>query len=650
MKLSGRIPIQYILILTIIIFFNLVGYDFCVLAKPNKKDNGTRKGVIEAPPPPVLPKPSVSPAASPLPSPDPSIDPFKGESPEKFDFKPSGLKTLRFSSCGKWFSIPGYVISYSQVLIPLDNIYVKRMLENFYTEVKYDKETGIITFTRENDKVMRMKIDYDVVDYIGKKKKIPIPPRLIYDKPYISPLSFSKFIWAYYSHNEKTNVYYLDSWLLDVNLETSKRGKVTLVAKGTGKLKYRILKLREPTRFVIDVMDACLDGKARAIHHPTLGDIRFSQHELMSDEGNIVRIVVPESEEIEIVMQKPRSQKYVEANLRPRQISAPVQDLATQKITGLQVSENANMVTVTLSASGPFQMEWSRLLNPDNRFFLDIPGMIYPNRKKTINLKSEYLPQIKIAQFQPKPSPIVRMVFKLEDPKKVTIQTNSKTPNKVKIFISKENINPKKAARNGFMITYYPSKGLVICIDPGHGGSDPGAVNRKMGIYEKTITLDIARRLKALLKKEGWTVVMTRNSDRDVTYPGSPDFEELYARARIANDLRAHVFMSIHNDASVNPKTKGVTTYYGKPKDKVLASHVQSSLAMGTGRRNIGIRRRPFAVVRHSKMPAVLVEVCYLSNSSEAKLLRNPKFRQKAAEALMRGLRVYAHKMKLKKK
>ena len=151
------------------------------------------------------------------------------------------------------------------ILIPIKDADVIRMLKNFDTTVSYDKDTGIITFNRGKDKIMRMKVDYNVIDYIGQKKKIPIPPRIINNKVYISPSSFRKFIWASYNYDKKRKIYYLDSWVLDVYLETTKRKKVILVAKGTGKLKYRILKLRHPTRFVIDVMNSVLDGKARSI-------------------------------------------------------------------------------------------------------------------------------------------------------------------------------------------------------------------------------------------------------------------------------------------------------------------------------------------------------------------------------------------------
>ncbi|MCD4783375.1 MAG: N-acetylmuramoyl-L-alanine amidase family protein [Candidatus Eremiobacteraeota bacterium] len=598
-------------------------------------------------------------SSSPSPSPSSSSsdsktsagkDVFSGEKPTEFKIDWSKIDSRKFSICGVKCSIPCYEIKPGELLVPLNDPDVKRMLKSFDTTVSYDKDSKIITFTRAKNKILRMKIDYNVADYIGQKKQIPIPPRIINDKPYISPSSFRKFIWASYNYDKKNKLYYLDSWVLDVYLQTTKRKKVVIVAKGTGKLKYRILKLRHPTRFVVDVMNSVLDGKARSIHHPTLGEIRFSQHELMGKEGSIVRIVVPQSEEVEIVMLKPRAPNYVEVNLRPRKVSAPVQDLPVQKITDLKIYEKKNLVTIIMTTTGPIQIEWNRLLKPDNRFFIDIPGMVYPQRKKTFKLKSKFIPKVKIAQFQPKPNPTVRMVLSLESPNKVTIETDNKNPKQVKIFIGNDTVDPRKTARKGYIVTYYPSGGLVICLDPGHGGSDPGAVNRRYGVYEKTIALDISRRLKKLLKKEGWTVVMTRNSDRDVTYPGSPDYEELASRSRIANDLKAHVFVSVHINASRKNWVKGVSTYWCKWNDKTLARYIQSSLVPATGRKNLGIRRQPFFVIRHSKMPAALVEVCFLSNSEEAKLLKKGWFRQKAAEGIMNGLRAYAHKKGLRKR
>lgn len=592
---------------------------------------------------------SVGTTPTPTPTPSEVLDPFKEARPVKFDFKESNIKKIKITSCGKLFEFEGYQVKPGEILIPLSTKNTDKLLANFGTTARYDKETRQVIFTRRDKRAMRMKIDYNVVDHAGTKKEIPVPPRIIEGMVHISPNSFSRFLWSCFLYNEEKELYYMDPFVLDVYLHTTDEGLTKVVAKGTGPLEHRILKLRKPTRFVIDIMNSCLDGKAREIDHPSLGAIRFSQHELMGEDGNIVRIVIPESENIEVALAKTWSKRYVEAELRPRRSSAPVQNLAVQKVENLEVRETKNLVTIIMETTGSIQLEWNRLLPPDDRFFVDIPGTIFPARKKKFSLKNDFLPVVKVAQFQPQPDPIVRMVMPLEGPRKVTIKSDPDDPNRVKFYIAREKIDSKTAARRGFFITYYPSRGLVICLDPGHGGSDPGAVNHKKNLLEKDLTLDIARRLKKKLVRDGWTVVMTRNSDRDVTYAGSPDYEELGARTSIANDLRADIFISLHINSSIRPQVCGFSTYWYKKSDKKLASMIQNSMVAALDCRDLGIRKDRFFVLHRTRMPAVLVESGFISNDDEADNLKNPAYRQKIADAIIQGLRAYAKTMKLNK-
>ena len=115
-------------------------------------------------------------------------------------------------------------------------------------------------------------------------------------------------------------------------------------------------------------------------------------------------------------------------------------------------------------------------------------------------------------------------------------------------------------------------KGKIICLDPGHGGTDVGAIGHlnNKEIYEKDITLPIALNLRDLLTSAGAKVVMTRTTDRDVYGPYASDTAELQARCDIANEAHAHVFVSIHIDSISNPQIDGVTAYYYVGSDKSL--------------------------------------------------------------------------------
>ena len=181
----------------------------------------------------------------------------------------------------------------------------------------------------------------------------------------------------------------------------------------------------------------------------------------------------------------------------------------------------------------------------------------------------------------------------------------------------------------------------VICIDAGHGGSDPGAVGPE-GTLEKDNNLAIALLLCDKLEKNGATVIMTREDDQDVYGPDASAQEELGARVDIANDHGADIFISIHNDAFTNPQASGTTTFhYGSPEGIKLASAIQKHLADGLGTKDRGARYGSFYVIRYTDMPAALVEVAFISNPEEEVLLASVDGRCQAAESIFHGVMKY---------
>jgi N-acetylmuramoyl-L-alanine amidase len=171
-----------------------------------------------------------------------------------------------------------------------------------------------------------------------------------------------------------------------------------------------------------------------------------------------------------------------------------------------------------------------------------------------------------------------------------------------------------------------------VVIDPGHGGYETGAI--VSGIYEKNLNLDIAKRLKALLDAEGIKTYMTRTDDSRVG---------LYERSGLANSVDADLLISIHNNAQNQKSVSGsMSLYYplggnskGNLTAKEFASIVQNRITKDLGTKNLGIIERPnLAVLRTSKMPAVLAEIGYMTNAAELKNLNSASFRQKAAESL----------------
>ncbi len=170
----------------------------------------------------------------------------------------------------------------------------------------------------------------------------------------------------------------------------------------------------------------------------------------------------------------------------------------------------------------------------------------------------------------------------------------------------------------------------LVVIDPGHGGSEPGASS--FGTMEKTFNLDIALRLNKLLKEKGVRTYIIREED---CYVG------LYERAYIANDLNATLFLSIHNNAN-DKRTTGTETLYFPNRTgstgftgKRFAQIIQDNLIKSLGTKNRGLVERPnLVVLKATTMPAALAEIVFMDEKSDFAKLQSEDFRQKAAQAL----------------
>ncbi|MEA3320543.1 MAG: N-acetylmuramoyl-L-alanine amidase [Bacillota bacterium] len=179
-----------------------------------------------------------------------------------------------------------------------------------------------------------------------------------------------------------------------------------------------------------------------------------------------------------------------------------------------------------------------------------------------------------------------------------------------------------------------PMLGKRIAIDPGHGGTDPGAVGN--GLQEKDIVFDISKRLENKVTSAGSLPLMTRTTD--VYIP-------LADRVLYAENKGADIFVSIHVNSFTDPGANGTETWYSdkyqSQESKELAEAIQDELVEELGLRDRGVKEGSFVVIRDSKMPSVLVEVAFLSNSEEAKLLASATFREKAAKAIYNGVENY---------
>lgn len=172
-----------------------------------------------------------------------------------------------------------------------------------------------------------------------------------------------------------------------------------------------------------------------------------------------------------------------------------------------------------------------------------------------------------------------------------------------------------------------------IVLDAGHGGNDPGAIEGD--VIEKEITLDLAERTKELLEESGYKVGMTRKED---SYVG------LGERVEFANSRRAKVFVSIHCNASENHKGNGIETFYNEEKglkNEKLAEMIHKSVVEKTNANDRGTKIADFTVIVRSNMPATLIEVGFLTDEVEKKMLQDKDYQEKLAKGISEGIKKY---------
>jgi len=196
-----------------------------------------------------------------------------------------------------------------------------------------------------------------------------------------------------------------------------------------------------------------------------------------------------------------------------------------------------------------------------------------------------------------------------------------------------QNGNPLPPRNNPVMGTpRVPNGKIVVVIDPGHGGPDPGAIGIG-GLQEKGIVLDIGTKVANMLEQQGIQAVLTRQDDIDL---------DLAPRVKLAEQLNATVFVSIHaNSIDLSrPDISGLETYY-YDSGLELAQTIHSRILQDIGIQDRRVRSARFYVLRKTTMPAVLVEVGFVTGQDDASKLSNPAYRSQMAAAIARGIVEY---------
>jgi N-acetylmuramoyl-L-alanine amidase/type II secretory pathway predicted ATPase ExeA len=359
-------------------------------------------------------------------------------------------------------------------------------------------------------------------------------------------------------------------------------------------------------------------------------------------------------------------------------------------VNSIQVSSTENDARVVVLVNGAVQYNSARISGPERIYFDLRNARLNPSvGQKTVPLETGLVKWVRAAQNT---DDVVRLVLDatgakaysaqmLSEPYRLVIDVHAQANGK-----GSSDAQPDTAAHGSWDSSAGPTHPTLsrelglkisrIAIDPGHGGSDTGAMGPH-GLVEKNLCLDVALRLGKLIEQNiaGAQVIYTRRDDRYVP---------LEERTAIANKARADLFISIHANSSDSAEARGVETYYlsltASPEamklatrenalgrsslhdlpeliqkitrnekisdSKQLASDLQKALAgrlelVSRSETNRGVKQAPFVVLTGANMPAVLSEISFLSNAKDESLLLQSSQRQRVAEGLYSGVAAY---------
>ncbi|MDQ7839876.1 MAG: N-acetylmuramoyl-L-alanine amidase family protein [bacterium] len=545
------------------------------------------------------------------------------------------------------------VMQAGQVMIP-----ATRAFEAFGAAAVWLPAERTVLITNRTGRTVQMRIGEAVALVDGQARPLPVAPALVGGHPFVPAQFAFTALGAWVRFDEAERTLHVASQIMAIAIRRG-GGAIRVVLDATGPLQPQMRTLQEPDRLVVDLHGGAfrppdqdlLVGEAGVVRvraaqfqiKPYITRVVFDLRE------QVVARTVAAADSFEFAIEvRPRGQAPAvqvpvpppaaapppatvpvpppAAAPPPAPASAPVAlpeqpeplvllppeplpDDGIPRVLQVRVEQAAGRFRVFIEGTMPLEYAVREFLEPD-RLVIDISGAVFVPVKQEIPVAGPVVTEVRAAQFQVDPN-VTRVVVELRRKTAYTVTSGAADGSVLVVEI----LEPALRAH-------------VVAIDAGHGGRDPGAIG-PTGLYEKEVVLDIAQRVRELLVRGGVRVIMTRETDT---------FVELADRSRLARAQGATAFVSIHANASTRPAANGSETYYLTPQSLVLAQMMQEELGRVSGLVNRGVRTANFQVLRENDVPAVLVEVAYLSNVDEEARLRAAAFRQRLAEAVARAV------------
>lgn len=391
-------------------------------------------------------------------------------------------------------------------------------------------------------------------------------------------------------------------------------GKEAIVIYNSNDAEIRTMKLKNPARIVVDLLDSSLVGGDYFKYDYELGFVKglrisqFVPDNLYTSNDRIVRIVMDVKDgitnpEASIVSYDDRIIIIPETNL---------QEVIKYYIEGTQ-----GFITINTTEETEYSVDY---IEKDKSIIVQVPSDKLETKEGYMNISDGLVEDIIVTEKDG----MYQFQINFKKSIEYTVLSEEIT-DEISLCIVKSSV-----------VKPYDR---TIVIDAGHGGHDPGTVPN--GVKEKDINLAVVLKLNNALKEKGYNVILTRNSDVYV---------DLTERAEIANRNDADIFISLHCNSISSSDIKGIQVLYCpafnsdvKETDNYpLSKALMDALIQGTGAVNKGIIKRPeLAVLRRTKMPAALIEMGFLTNKEEAAKLQTEAYQNLIVESIVKGIENY---------
>ena len=492
---------------------------------------------------------------------------------------------------------------------------------------KMSERTLSLTSPAGDEMQLRAGDPYATVN--GERRPIPIPLVVVFDRVLI-PVQ-----WVFETLGDAT-AYDPGSGTLVISPQVtgiSWRGIQTgleVVIDGTGPLHPTATLQRGPERLIVDVTGAVPKSADQPIdvHEGPLAGVRVSR----SPRGTRIVLDLLTPVQYQVVNQIPGRRVLVRlasssipSGQTPGTSSRPSgYQPSAQKISDILYQHlDGGGGRLVIVANHLLQVTQRTLRKPD-RVVIDVADAVFLPIKKILDINDGLTVQIRAAQFHSHPN-VVRIVIELARPAPFGVRQGPEA-GQLLVDLGAATAGGPGPATPG---PGGPHGAVVVAVDAGHGGSDPGAIG-PTGVKEKDIALAIGMFFRKLLVQQHIDVVMIR--DADVFVP-------LEDRAQIASRGGATVFVSIHANASTDTTASGTQTFYASPTSQPLAADVLDEVSKAVGLAARGATQADFKVLVDSdKIPAILVETAFITNLREEQMLRDPAVQQAFAQSILKGI------------